>query len=250
MLAPAIALGACAAMPVRDGLPPAIPRATLSSSIYLGVAEDLGDGNELVRWGSGVVVGPRRVLTAKHVWVDFPAPPGPPPRTRRVDVYVSAWRWPRSLELGIVAEGSDDPFLGDWVLLETETPCWGPDQIACIHAPAANAGWTLPRDTTIWMAGYGGLFRAPAGSHRSFLRRGPYVIAGAGAPASSGVWMEYDQGWPAPEGASGGGMYLWSEARARMELVGLFVECRSWPFGVLRWLRGVPIGLISAATEL
>ncbi|MCA8975645.1 MAG: hypothetical protein KDC98_13065 [Planctomycetes bacterium] len=185
-------------------------------------------------------------MTAGHVWDLFPE--GEDRRSRYVEVELGAagshaGRELHSLEFCELARGTADGWLGDWVLLETATPCWGPESIACIHPSMARSDWSSPEGKEVYLAGYLDMLKDSPDSRAPRHANGPHVISGTVA-SGRGIWMNYHDGWPPPMGGSGGGMYVWNEDRSRVELVGIFLVYQRWPLGLGHWLSGVPIGMI------
>jgi hypothetical protein len=127
---------------------------------------------------------------------------------------------------GSAAGGVAEQVLNDWVLIETETPIWGPQDVAVIHPPAMSLGWVVPKDTQLYVPGFSSIFRDDSfvleRDQASFLASGPYTLSGAATMIDGAHFLGYPVDWPAPLGHSGAGVYLWNDETKQLELIGIF----------------------------
>ncbi|MCH2160425.1 MAG: trypsin-like peptidase domain-containing protein [Phycisphaerales bacterium] len=234
---------------VVDGRLELAPDANLDSTVWIGV----GPGKRLGVAGSGVVIGPNRLLTNRHFvsqgqrwWMD--------------DEIDSSWTWfapaevdssyrvlPSTLEaagtIPDVVRGrnqeeiyDDAELLGplvdaDWAILQIDDPPWTAEALPILHAPALQPGWRVPSGTELHILGYSPIFlgmKAGGGispkspEYRQFLADGPYAITGKATSVQSMPGVTYAIDRAKPVGHSGGGVYLWNAAASQLELIGLF----------------------------
>ena len=218
--------------------------------------------------GSAIAIGPNRLVTCAHIWApcepwwksEVPsqaefcvfarefertvvldgerATASFPDRITRAVFRLVLSGWPL-LEVDADGEATRQSVNDcDWAVIETESPSWGPEDIAVIHEPARDPDWVVPDGTELFILGYSPMFmgdssREGAGSGSatadpdsdnliSFIRGGPYTLKGKAGTIDGICSVTYPHEWPQPGGHSGGGVFIWNEEARQLELVGVF----------------------------
>lgn len=220
------ALAACSsapAIPYRSDVVPGFDRASLACVVLLS--------RDKPGFGTGILVGPNRLLTARHVLDLFG---GAATEAFRVCISES-WATAR-----VVARGEMDAPHGDWALLEVEGAAWPPERLVTLHAPALAADWSPPEGTEVVMAGCGGNFfvgervdprvTAPTVATRT-------VGADANPEDVGRAWFAASRGLDLA-GMSGGAVFLRPGPTGRPELIGVLTgttkneTALEGPFGI------------------
>ena len=284
-------LAACqGTAPVVDQRPDHVPAEQLSSVRWVGKEREAGKLSS----ASAVVVGPRHLVTNAHVWANArPWWEAELPAGRELTLFDrgASWtleragdvkrmkspRWFVPREFRLVASGAstleagpDGEYTrtsrdrGDWVLVETDEPTWGEEDLAHVHPPALDLDWRVPDGTELFVLGFSGIFETTelegsAGDDvgslaflepepfTSFIEAGPYTLKGRALWIEGRHTLTYTPGWPQPTGHSGGGVYLWNEAAERLELVGVF---HSWNSVITtRHAELAPLGISALSFE-
>ena len=245
-----ILVAGCSSGPVLvDQRPPMAADAELDSTIWIGLTSK----GRLTNAASAVVIGPDLLVTNRHCtpasepwWssnaVDCPniwfnvVTDGTSSLQRRSSTVEAFGQVPDSIASRTPREIYTNSDLlnkindADWVTLKIDDPPWSPESVAVIHEPALDPTWSPPAGTPLFMLGYSPVFLDPDGfekvnpssfRYRSFIKHGPYAIAGPALTADSIPAIDYELGLPKPEGHSGGGVYLWNSDSDRLELIGI-----------------------------
>lgn len=215
-------LAACASAP---------PEPYLSDEVAGVTPRDLGGVVLLHRRtpgiGTAMIVGPRRLLTARHVAGMFVPDP-----TKATEIGVHG----RFRNVRVVAAGNADEPGGDWALLDVDGPPFAADRVVRIHAPALAGDWLPPPDTEVVLTGYASAFYA---GHQIDLRAPtPRVSCRvlADSPPPGEFVCTHDGRVLA--GMSGGPAWIRNPVDGRMEVIGIYVACveesseLSGPFGL------------------
>lgn len=160
--------------------------------------------------GSGLVVGEDLVLTARHVSDSM---------LRVVDGRTVLRLGRRELNATLVAQGEGH---ADWALLRVEGAAWSPAERVALH-PHLALGWRPAPGAELWLAGYATRMFPPEGIDPRLPARMVRCTAGASEHDRAGVWAARGRGLDL-SGMSGGGVFLWSEQRQRLELVALHIS--------------------------
>lgn len=257
ILMPLLWLCSCSTPGVASSLPARLDRQFLSSNLQIE-----GDGaNGLRHSGSAVLIGPRLLATAKHVWSSISECSGAAHRgTKHTTLY-----WPTQsyapTRMRLVCEGQGESPLDDWVLIEpADVAEWPADADACVAHILPQALWKA-QDTgpQLWLTGYTSTIGTPLPPLKQAIgdddpstdmwisfelngntEDGPWVITGQALEGSPLVRMRYNSEWEPPFGASGGGMWTFNPYTGRAELAAMFVEYH-WNLFQGARLSGVPI---------
>lgn len=255
-------LSSCSTPGVASSLPARLDRHFLNSNLKIE-----GDGaNGLRHSGSAVLIGPRLLATAKHVWSSISECPDVDHRgTKHTILY-----WPTQsyahTRMRLVCEGSGASTLHDWVLIEpADATGWPVDAEACVAHILPKEHWeTDATSSPLWLAAYPSAIGTPlppvkktVADDESLADRmfdlfsdtllprgntedGPWVITGEPLEGRAFVSMRYNSNWDPPLGASGGGMYSFNPYTGRAELAAVFVG-HQWSLFQGARLSGVPI---------
>ena len=158
---------------------------------------------------SATVIRPTSLLTAAHVIDDLPRD-----AQGRIALNVDGV----DLVLGVRGEGLPDAPHGDWAWLERQEGRW--THVAAVHPRALDPEWSPQPGTEVLLAGYAlGFF---SGAHVDLTAPTPSVRARIeGVNPADLCWFATGEALDLG-GMSGGPAMVWSEARQRLELIGLF----------------------------
>lgn len=250
-LPPAFALlAACASAPVDELPVPTVPPRSFDAVVIVYDPQ----GPTL---GSGVVLAPTRLLTVEHLF---------PEGAERGSVHAREVDG-EPVTLTLLDSSSLAEEAGDWALATCEPAL--SRRAANVHAAAADEGWTPAPGTAVFVAGYAAAFFPER--RVDVTAATPYVVARAVAPQEDDA--RTDAMWPVADvpidlgGMSGGGAFVWSEERERVELVGLlssqtpvvaatehtlrFLGLRLWSWdedehdGWVHWIQPLPRAVLS-----
>lgn len=220
-----LALAACSsapAVPYQSDVVPGFDRASLACIVLLS--------HDAPGSGTGILVAPNRVLTARHV-VD--AIRGDATSTFRMRIG-RAWAVVR-----VVAQGEVDAPHGDWALLEANDANWPPELLAMVHPEALDPTWRPAAGAAVVMAGFASNFFPDkciddrwvpiVATHVLDAARLPDDVDQAWFVASRGLVLS---------GMSGGAVFLPPEPGGQPRLIGVFTgtttneDALEGPFGL------------------
>ena len=165
--------------------------------------------------GSGILVGPRTLLTAAHVVDDYP----------RTDAGQVAFQLDgKDVVATVLAAGNPEDPHGDWALLGLGQDSARP--VASIHERALNPEWSPSVDDEILLVGFAAGFFD--GGAIDLSRPSPSVPVRARAPLTDRDGAPVLSCWFATGehlelgGMSGGAAMLWNSERGQAELIGIF----------------------------
>lgn len=189
-------LAACAAPPPTGDPPDFLDAGDLAPAVLLSAP---------VRGiASGVVIAPDVVLTCAHVLGMFPTEPPLELGVSRLDVRAE-----------VLEQGAPESAWRDWALLRTSVEV----------CPAESLAWVATSDqppapgTEAWVIGYPSALYSERGVD---LRLPPRVLRATFDEPDEDGWVLGREGRDLG-GLSGGGIFVWNAAAARLELVGLCV---------------------------
>ncbi|MBK8976909.1 MAG: hypothetical protein IPM29_13400 [Planctomycetes bacterium] len=225
----------CAGSPtvqIADQRPAVLARTAFDSTVWIGLRTD----DRITGYGSAVVLGPRHLLTAAHLWsTTEPWTSSALPAERelvlvdpRAEPAVGHPRQLLRVAFRLAAAGATPPtpddHAADWVLVECDTPCFDAARAARLPTDDVRTDAAAP----LLLAGFSSIFQSGAeppdtwAGWKPFVVAGPYVIAGPPTTDAGATGLWAPAGWPAPHGHSGGGVYRQDGATAKPELVGIF----------------------------